>query len=211
MSEEWWGYDTQKQSWVFLDRTFKNNKPEFKHLPLIFVDCHEGVTYEIARKDWEKPRFLYEAEAIKLLDEVEMKKINTLKINKEKYQKIINKLDAKKVEHENEIVGGSISVKKYTPEEIRKMYCNGMQDDEWLEIISYVSLMKKNNIKDQGVMNEYISRNRLWNNFPIIRSMNDHGYGIEIAGITPKAYKIVCKLIDMHTGLGNPLLGSRKY
>ncbi|MCW8093215.1 hypothetical protein [Alteromonas sp. ASW11-130] len=209
---EWWGYDTQRKTWVYLDRTHANNAPDSSNKPLVFVDCDNLSLFEVQRKDWNPPRFIYEGAVPEELSDVDLSQLTAFKNNisaikaclsqRTSYQSPPTPITPPRTHTE------SI---RLTPEQIRARYAQGYCDQAWSEIISYVALMKRLGIRDQGKCNEYITRADLWDEYSNIRAMNDHGYGRELEGITRSAYALVCKLINLQNGFGAPLLHSRKY
>ena len=59
-AKDWWGYDNELNTWVYLDRSIINNQPNHSHLQLIFVNCRDETTFNINTKEWNEPRFQYE-------------------------------------------------------------------------------------------------------------------------------------------------------
>ena len=80
------------------------------------------------------------------------------------------------------------------------------------ECEKYYEMMRSHGFHDQGQMNNYISRNKLWDDFPTIRAYNTHGSIENIKGITPHAFARVCELLgrSMSTN-GRPLVNSERY
>lgn len=60
-------------------------------------------------------------------------------------------------------------------------------------------------------MNDYISTNSLWDLFPTLRSMNDHGRGKLVKGIQPKYFKIICKILNITGDYGDSLKDYTAY
>lgn len=212
LAEEWWGYDTESKTWVFLDRTHPNNVPAPTNKPLIFLDCVSSSPFEVQRKDWNPPRFIYEGVIEHELPDLDLNELTAYKNSVNDFRALLKQ----QLSHHSRsqlAVAPPISIEsvKLSPEQIRSRYADGYSDDAWGEIISYVALMNRLGIRDQGKCNEYITRAGLWDEYPNIRAMNDHGYGREIEGITRSAYSLVCKLINLKNGFGAPLLQSRKY
>lgn len=81
-----------------------------------------------------------------------------------------------------------------------------------LECQKYYDLMEKYNFSDQAKMNNYLTREKEWDNFPSIRAINNHGNYTNIRGITPKAYAKVCELMKKNISSGGqPLTSSKQY
>lgn len=275
-AKDWWGYDNELNTWVYLDRSIINNQPNHSHLQLIFVNCRDETTFNVNTKEWNEPRFQYEKVFLTEKDD-DSEILNSFKTKVSFYRSIVKPLEHRPQVRVNEAVsdrnvcssanqnkplsngllswigtlpqseqkemiawieGKSSSpisdnktfrtIKKIspvkrsstqplsqkttiTPEEIRELYAQNYSDCAWGEVISYVALMERLGIRDQGKCNEHITRTRQWDSFPNIRAMNDHGYGREFEGITRSAYSLVCKLINLQNGNGAPLLQSRKY
>ncbi|MFT6907932.1 MAG: hypothetical protein ACJAS1_004620 [Oleiphilaceae bacterium] len=100
---------------------------------------------------------------------------------------------------------------KPSPTVIRNRYGYGITDDQWNDILLYCNEMRDNGYRDQGGFNEYLTQTKQWNKFLYIRAWNDHGYCRKIRGITRSAYKLVCHLMNLTNGGGNPLIASEKY
>jgi hypothetical protein len=219
MTKDWWGFDTQLKTWVYLDRSVTNNQPEFGHLPLIFVDCKSERPFEVIRDYWKEPRFIFEGRVQELRPEESQSVIDGLKTKVHQYKGLVQRYVSKLVsESKSSLVDSSLNNEahhfqreKLSPEAIRAMYAKEYSDDAWSEVISYVAQMNQLEIRDHGKCNEYITRNGLWHRYPNIRAMNDHGYGHELEGITRTAYRLVCKIINLQNSHGAPLLHSRKY
>ena len=80
------------------------------------------------------------------------------------------------------------------------------------ECKKYYEMMRSHGFHDQGQINNYISQNNLWDNFPTIRAYNTHGSIENIKGITPHAYARVCELLGMSISTnGRPLVDSERY
>ena len=79
------------------------------------------------------------------------------------------------------------------------------------EINQYINIYQSNNFVEHHQVNKFISENNLWDEFPTIRSLNDHGQNKEIQGIQPKYFNIVCHLLKISGGNGMPLDSYKKY
>lgn len=88
---------------------------------------------------------------------------------------------------------------------------NSLTLQEKFEIDRYIQIFKRFNFSQHYEVNNYISRNGLWDEFPTIRSINTHANGAVVRGIFPKYYAIVCKLADMQSGDGTSLHKSEDY
>lgn len=86
-----------------------------------------------------------------------------------------------------------------------------LSDKESDEINRYVEIYKNNNFVKHHEINSYISENKLWDIFPTIRSMNDHGEEKIVAGIQPKYFEIVCRILNISGDLGSPLKSYKPY
>lgn len=85
----------------------------------------------------------------------------------------------------------------------------GIQD--CYEIMHYVQIYKEKSCTEQAEANNIISQERIWDEFPHIRSLNDHTIHLNVPGILPVYYAIVCKLLNIKGGRGLPLTNFRQY
>lgn len=83
--------------------------------------------------------------------------------------------------------------------------------DESNEVKKYIDIYRSNNFKEHYEVNSYISKMNLWNDFPNIRSLNDHGDNIEIPGILPRFYAIICKELEIDGAGGASLDKATPY
>ncbi|MCL7420600.1 MAG: hypothetical protein M8364_06825 [Methylobacter sp.] len=83
--------------------------------------------------------------------------------------------------------------------------------DESDELNDYIRMYRENSFSKHFEVNEYISANNLWDRFPTIRSLNDHGDYKGIKGIQPKYFEIICRLLDISGEEGAPLDAYTKY
>ena len=80
------------------------------------------------------------------------------------------------------------------------------------ECQKYYNLMRQYNFTDQKNMNNHLTNENKWDNFPLIRAINTHGTISGIKGITPKAYAKVCRLMEREISSGGrPLIDSKRY
>lgn len=82
---------------------------------------------------------------------------------------------------------------------------------ETVEVNAYTNIYRENNFSKHSQVNDHITDNDLWSMFPTIRSLNDHGKFMEVPGIQPKYFEIVCGLLGISGGDGLPLDAFRKY
>jgi hypothetical protein len=219
MASDWWGYETQLKHWVYLNREIINNQPDYGHLSLVFVDCQTEQILDVSRDEWKEPRFVYEGQMTKIYPNIGLNELQGFKSKLSSYKNLVSSYgfpsDKKPSVGLNELIPTSSSInfidEPLSPEQIRTKFAKEYSDDAWSEVISYVALMVKLDLRHQGKCNEYITQLDLWHKFPNIRAMNDHGYAYEIEGITPTAYRLVCEVINLHNIVGAPLQHSRKY
>ena len=219
MTKDWWGFETQLKTWVYLDRTITNNQPQYAHILLMFVNCKTEQAFEVDRSDWVEPRFIFEERVPALLPKESLDALYEFKDKVVTYKALIKPHEFTPHRQTKSILDDfafqseslSLQTEKLSQEQIRKRYAREYSDEAWSQIMSYAALMKDLGIRDQGKCNEHITRANLWHTFPNIRAMNDHGYGREIEGITRTAYRLVCELINLQSNFGAPLLHSRKY
>ena len=84
-------------------------------------------------------------------------------------------------------------------------------EPELEEIKNCIKIYRSNDFKEHHQINNYISENNLWHQFPTIRSLNDHGPHKEIKGIQPKYFAIICQILKISGGNGLPLDSYKKY
>ena len=83
--------------------------------------------------------------------------------------------------------------------------------EEIKQVEEYIEIYKSNNFTQHHEVNKYITDRNLWNNFSKIRALNDHGRNKEIQGILPKYYGVVCVILGIKGGNGQPLDKSVPY
>lgn len=86
-----------------------------------------------------------------------------------------------------------------------------LSSNETEEINEYIKIFRDHGCTKHHEVNEIIAKNRLWNNFKTIRSLNDHGEFKEIEGIQPQYFEIVCNILKISGDKGLPLDGYKKY
>ncbi len=79
------------------------------------------------------------------------------------------------------------------------------------EISHYIKIYIDNGFKEHYEVNSYISQNNIWDSFPNIRSLNDHGVHKKIPGILERFYAIICKRLDIEGAGGTPLDKAEHY
>lgn len=90
-------------------------------------------------------------------------------------------------------------------------YTGYLNSEERNELRMYINIFLENNYSEHYEVNIYITRNSMWDQFPTIRSLNDHGHDYDIEGILPKYYGIVCKALEITDAGGKPLDRARSY
>ncbi|MBK3456713.1 MULTISPECIES: hypothetical protein [Pseudomonas] len=83
--------------------------------------------------------------------------------------------------------------------------------EEMVQIKNYMIIYGSNNFNTQKMANNFITANNLWDEFPSIRSLNDHGSHKNIPGILPKFYRITCAVLEIVEGGGEKLTKATKY
>lgn len=86
-----------------------------------------------------------------------------------------------------------------------------LSNAEVVQIKNYLAIYSEKNFKTQKEANNYISENKRWDEFPDIRSLNDHGSYINVPGILPKFYRITCEILRITKGNGAQLTKATKY
>ncbi|PST99298.1 hypothetical protein [Photobacterium iliopiscarium] len=79
------------------------------------------------------------------------------------------------------------------------------------EIQEYIGIFKENGFSKHTQVNDYITSNNLWEHFPTIRSLNDHGEYREIEGIEPQYFEVVCRILNISGEGGRSLDNFKKY
>jgi hypothetical protein len=85
---------------------------------------------------------------------------------------------------------------------------NDLQDvtqQDVKEIIQWISIYRDQCYIEHKDVNNYITRNNRWDDFPNMRSLNDHGSHKNVPGITPDFYRLCCNLLSIE-GLGGASL-----
>ncbi|ENL8551363.1 hypothetical protein [Serratia marcescens] len=86
-----------------------------------------------------------------------------------------------------------------------------LSSNETKEINEYIKIYRDHGCTKHHEVNDIITKNRLWNNFKTIRSLNDHGEFKGIEGIQPQYFEIVCNILKISGDKGLPLDGYQKY
>jgi len=86
-----------------------------------------------------------------------------------------------------------------------------LSTDEAREIDEYIQIYNSEGFSKHTDVNNFITENGLWNNFKIIRSLNDHGRFLGIEGIQPKYFEIICHILKISHEGGRPLDAYTKY
>ena len=80
------------------------------------------------------------------------------------------------------------------------------------EINDCIDIYRRNGFTKHHEINQFITDNKKWDDFPTIRSLNNHGEHKEnIEGILPKYYTIICKILGITGENGSPLYKSTHY
>lgn len=108
---------------------------------------------------------------------------------------------------------GSASVDRYISksEEAKFVSDYSLSDLEWRQIKDYVAIFKDHSLQKHHEVNNHISSHGQWDNFTEIRSINDHGNGKIVHGITRKHFKLICEILEITGGDGDPLLHDERY
>ncbi|NQY07528.1 MAG: hypothetical protein HRT68_15360 [Flavobacteriaceae bacterium] len=118
------------------------------------------------------------------------------------------------------VVGGSSKFEKMYL--LYKQYSTEHQDNNVLkglclsrtestELQEYIDIFKANGFSKHTQVNENITEHGLWDRFPTIRSLNDHGEYKDIEGIEPKYFEIVCCILNISGEGGRALDNFKKY
>ena len=86
-----------------------------------------------------------------------------------------------------------------------------LSSSETDEVKSYIKIFQEQKCEQHFQVNHFITRNRLWDKFPTMRSLNDHGKNKGIPGILPKYYSIVCDVLNIDGCGGEKLDKSTHY
>ena len=100
-------------------------------------------------------------------------------------------------------------IQTFDYESLLAKYC--LSKAEMVQIKNYMAIYSEHNFKTQKESNNYITENRRWDEFPDIRSLNDHGAYTNIPGIFPKFYRITCEILKITKGNGARLTKATKY
>ncbi|EMW1015360.1 hypothetical protein AAEK50_002242 [Serratia marcescens] len=86
-----------------------------------------------------------------------------------------------------------------------------LSSNETKEINEYIKIYRGYGCTKHHEVNDIITKNRLWDNFKTIRSLNDHGEFKKIEGIQPQYFEIVCNILKISGDKGLPLDSYQKY
>ena len=86
-----------------------------------------------------------------------------------------------------------------------------LTSNEVQQIRSYMNIYCEHNFKYQKDAKRFITNENRWDEFPDIRSLNEHGSYKDVPGILPKFYRITCEILDITKGNGAPLTKATKY
>ena len=86
-----------------------------------------------------------------------------------------------------------------------------LTSDESTEINEYIKIYRSNGFTKHHEVNEFITDNKIWDNFSTVRSLNDHGQYKSIEGIQPKYFEIICNILKISGEKGMPLDGYTTY
>jgi len=96
-----------------------------------------------------------------------------------------------------------------TEEKISKKY--NITLFEAIEVSYYIRIFEDNFFENHHEVNQYITKDRDWEDFKNIRSYNNHGIHKNIRGIQPKFFYIVCRELGLKDFKGEPLDSYRPY
>jgi len=83
--------------------------------------------------------------------------------------------------------------------------------EEVRELLKYCLIFKINRLTAHWNVNELITSKGLWDEFPIMRSMNTHSNGYRTQGIREKYFSIVCDALDIDGDGGSKLEKAEHY
>lgn len=79
------------------------------------------------------------------------------------------------------------------------------------EVERYMEIYKRNGFEEHYEVNRYITETHSWDEYPNIRSLNDHGEHMGIPGILPRFYAIICEELEIAGAGGVPLDKATHY
>lgn len=102
---------------------------------------------------------------------------------------------------------------RFSPEECEEIEAilRKLKPDERAQVLLYVWIFLDEDFQEHWEVNDYITDHDKWDEFPEIRSFNDHARANELRGITPRFFAIVCEILGLDDFPGSPLIRSRKY
>jgi len=86
-----------------------------------------------------------------------------------------------------------------------------LSSTETEEISQYIKIYRENRFKSHTQINNYITENDMWDEFPTIRSLNDHCEYENIPGILQKYFGIVSSILKINGDNGKPLTKATHY
>ena len=102
-----------------------------------------------------------------------------------------------------------LQIKEFDYESLLVKY--DLSKPEMVQIKHYMAIYSDHHFKTQKSANNYITESNRWDEFPDIRSLNDHGSYTSIPGIFPKYYRITCEILKLTKGHGAQLTKATKY
>jgi hypothetical protein len=89
-------------------------------------------------------------------------------------------------------------------------YKSQVTENEYKELEVYITIFKTYGYRKHWEVNKYITLKGLWDEFPTIRSRNDHDKG-EIKGIMPEYFKIICNILNVDGDGGSKINAAKRY
>ena len=86
-----------------------------------------------------------------------------------------------------------------------------LTSEQRTEIDKWIEIYKRHQFETQVQVNQYITVNKLWDYFPKIRSLNDHGIHKNVPGVLPEVYAAISKELELSGTRGAPLDKATPY
>ena len=94
---------------------------------------------------------------------------------------------------------------------IKKLSKKHLTKKEMKQLVKYIHIFNKHSFSKHWEVNNYIDKKDKWDKFRALRSHNDHGHHKDINGITRKYYAIICDVLKIDGGNGQPLIKAVRY
>lgn len=86
-----------------------------------------------------------------------------------------------------------------------------LSPQELYELSEYINIYNNYDCTRHWEVNQIISDENRWDDFPTIRALNTHRSNNRVRGILPKYFAIICNVLSIDSGSRNPITESKNY